>query len=126
MFAFYNKRDARVLTKNIWAIVIGLFWIVISVVLVYHFGVQENNWDHTLVVYNAVSSVGFAAIGVLLGVKVQQVDLVNAKADAKSKSNAVKDALRALTQDTGDAGGGTPLGRTSGGAEALAILLRAL
>ena len=69
-------------------------------------------WERTVVVYNALSAIAFSAFGVLLGSKVQEVNVVKAvqtakeaTADAQKKGEAVKAAAMALGDD--EAGGGT-------------------
>jgi len=42
----------------------------------------DKNWEHALVILNAVSAIGFAAVGVLLGTTVQQVNVANAEKKA--------------------------------------------
>ena len=70
--------------------------------------VASANWDRSLVIFNALSAIGFAAIGVLLGTKVQEVNVAKAETDkekakaseanlaghSRELSNAAKEVLR--------------------------------
>src|SRR5438105_15721641 len=78
----------------------------------------DLQWQRALVIFSGISSVGFAAIGVLLGTTVQQVNVsaareqaATAKADAEKKAGAIRSALSTLNakgaQATDDKGGGT-------------------
>ena len=77
----------------------------------------DAQWQRALVIFSGISSVGFAAIGVLLGTTVQQVNVsaareqaANAKAEAEKKTGAIKNALATLhnTGKPDDVGGGAP------------------
>ena len=55
----------------------------------------DKNWERALVIFNAVSAIGYAAVGVLLGTTVQQVNVANAKKEAdKAKASEAKLADR--------------------------------
>jgi hypothetical protein len=58
-----------------------------------------TNWDRAVVLFNAVSAIGFSAFGVLLGTTVQQVNLVNAKKEtdkAKASENTLAERGKEL------------------------------
>ena len=71
-----------------------------------------GGWERAQAIYSGITSVGFAAIGVLLGTQVQQVNVAAARSDAdkarlgeaKAKG-AIKDVLPMLPPD--DRGGGS-------------------
>lgn len=87
------------ITTTIAAALIAAVFLGMSVYLLLHFGINtapSGDWDHTLVIYNAINSVGFTAVGVLLGAQVQQVNVSAAKADAQKKGDTAKAALAAL------------------------------
>ena len=74
---------------------------------------DKSNWDHAIVVYNALTSVGFSAVGVLLGTKVQQVnvdkanaDTAQAKQESAKKTTAIQSALTHLEGTSADESGG--------------------
>jgi len=51
---------------------------------------DDKQWDHAVVLLNAMSAIGFSAFGVLLGTTVQQVNVANAKKEtAKVKASEV-------------------------------------
>ena len=117
------------------AALIALAFLVGSGVMLYCFGLNtpdKGNWDHAVIVYNALTSVGFTAIGVLLGTQVQQVNVANAKAETKDakadgnkKATAIRGAVDALghpaAASADEAGGGvTPV------ANARSLLLASL
>jgi hypothetical protein len=100
------------------AILLTLVFLGVSIWLLATYGTGEHGWDHAVVVYNALTSIAFTAAGVLLGTKVQQVNVDKANADAKhandeagKKSGAIKSALTALDGSAGrsvqEDGGGT-------------------
>ena len=69
-------------------------------------------WQRGLIIYNGVASVGFTAIGVLLGTSVQQASTSairataeSSKLDAARKGAAIKTAL---VVSNSELGGGTP------------------
>ncbi|WP_077002717.1 hypothetical protein [Variovorax sp. KK3] len=100
------------------ALLITLAFLLASGWLLYAFGLTgDKAWDRAVVVYNALTSVGFAAVGVLLGTKVQQVNVEKAngeadkaKADAARKADAIKTALTEMGKPPAaavdEAGGG--------------------
>jgi hypothetical protein len=56
----------------------------------------DKNWERALIIFNAVSAIGYAAVGVLLGTTVQQVNVTNAKKEAdKAKASEAKVAEQA-------------------------------
>jgi hypothetical protein len=62
-------------------------------ILLDRFAFAENpkgNWDHALTIFNSISAIGFAAIGVLLGTTVQQTNVIKAE---KEKVAAEKERL---------------------------------
>ena len=65
-----------------WAIT-GIY-VLVACVLLYRFGLGDGagNWERALTIFNAFSAIGFAAVGVLLGTTVQQVNVANAQKDA--------------------------------------------
>ena len=87
----------------------------------------ELQWQRALMIFSGISSVGFAAIGVLLGTTVQQMNVSAAKADANKKAIAIKGAIAELAGTPGakpdDIGGGTADTRA---AAARRILLESL
>lgn len=86
------------------AVLLTIAFLIASGWLLMSFGLTgEHAWDHAVVIYNALTSVGFTAIGVLLGTKVQQVNIEKANsdvgkvtADAQKKSDAIHAALSHL------------------------------
>ena len=110
---------------KIAAAVIALVYLGASAFILYHFGVTNTpsgEWDHVIVIYNSITSVGFTAIGVLLGTQVQQVNLnaakadtaaakadtAAAKADADKKTVASRAAIGLLGPAAADGGGSAP------------------
>jgi len=109
----------------ITGIVLALAYLVASWFLFDNFAMQKppegSNWERALVIYNGIASVGFAAIGVLLGTQVQQasvararqeaaeakVDATEAKVDAKKKGEVI-DRVTDVVTPSDDLGGGTP------------------
>jgi len=62
----------------------GLY-VVVALVLLSRFGLGDGsggNWERALTIFNAFSAIGFAAVGVLLGTTVQQVNVSNAQNQA--------------------------------------------
>ena len=97
------------------ALILALSFLAASAwMLNYAIQTDPSHWDHPIVVYNALTSVGFSAIGVLLGTKVQQVnvdkanaDTVQAKKESAKKTTAIESALTHLERtSTKEAGGG--------------------
>ncbi len=79
------------------------------------FAMQEpptGNWDHAMIIYNGITSVGFAAIGVLLGTQVQQTNVAQAQQEAARARNALKGGLEMTdgAENGGDKGGASPTG----------------
>jgi hypothetical protein len=94
---------------------------------------DKSNWDHAVVVYNALTSVGFSAVGVLLGTKVQQgnvdranADTAQAKQDAAKKTTAIQSALTHLDGASSDEAGGGAVTNRVAIAEAKGTLRQAL
>ena len=74
---------------------------------------DKGTWDHAIVIYNALTSVGFSAVGVLLGTKVQQVNVdkanaetAQAKQESAKKTTAIQSALTHLEGTSADEAGG--------------------
>lgn len=104
------------------AIILALLYVGASWLLLNHFVLSkppgdDATWQRALVIYNGIASVGFAAIGVLLGTSVQQVNLAAAQKDANAakqeasdKGNVIKGALDKLSgvapPSSAEAGGG--------------------
>ena len=113
------------------AAVVAVVFLAMSIWLLSKFG---EDWSHAVVIYNAVCSIAFTAFGVLLGSKVQEVNVAKAtasateaKADATKKADAIKSALTTLRPGTGsndEAGGGAIIVKSS--RDAHEILLQAL
>lgn len=71
-------------TKSAAWILTG-FYVLVAGILLYRFGLGDGsggNWERALVIFNALSAIGFAAVGVLLGTTVQQVNVANAQKEA--------------------------------------------
>ena len=114
------------------ALALTIVFLVVSAWLLKNFGVTgDHAWDHAVVVYNALTSIAFTAVGVLLGAKVQQIHVDKANADATlakgesaAKTAAIKTALTHLNSANGqvdEAGRGIAPAST-----ARAVLLQAL
>jgi hypothetical protein len=55
------------------------------------FSLAGGNWDHAIALFNSLSAIGAAAVGVLLGTKVEQVKTETAKKDTEAaKGNLEK------------------------------------
>jgi len=104
--------------SDIVAILLTAVFLGVSIWLLNTYGAGDRGWEHAVVVYNALTSIAFTAVGVLLGAKVQQVHVDKANADAEQatndaskKSAAIKTALMKLEEAAGrnvqEAGGGT-------------------
>lgn len=104
--------------STIAAIVLTAIWLVASWYLFDKFAMQTpplgSNWERALIIYNGLASVGFTAIGVLLGTQVQQANVARArqeaavaKVDATKKGEVIERVTEALTPPT-DLGGGRP------------------
>ena len=115
------------------AIFLTLIYIGASLFLLFCFAADnslpETSWQRALIIYNGIASVGFAAIGVLLGTSVQQVAVAAAKQDSAKKTEAIKAAAEKLTGapagKPGDLGGG-PSSEETRISEAHRMLLKAL
>lgn len=101
--------------------------------LSYAIQTDKNNWDHAVVVYNALTSVGFSAVGVLLGTKVQQVnvdkansDTAKAQQESAKKTSAIQSALTHLEGTAADEAGGGTVGNQVAIAAAKGYLRQAL
>lgn len=119
-------------TSLIAALVVAIVFLGVSIWLLSKFG---DDWNHVTVVYNALCSIAFTAFGVLLGSKVQEVNVAkatatatDAKADAAKKSDAIKTALTTLRPVVGasDESGGGSGAAVKSSRDAHEILLRAL
>lgn len=130
--------DSTTASKGPWVTVLAavgltLLYIGASIFLLDRFALDkplpEESWSRALIIYNGIASVGFAAIGVLLGTSVQQVTVAAAKQEAAKKTAAIKAAAEKLTSphqgQAGDLGGG-PVSEESRIAEAHRLLLEAL
>lgn len=74
---------------------------------------EDVRWTRAVFLFGGVSSIGFTAVGILLGTKVQQVNVADAKKDAadakkdtKVQVDANNDALQALNTVSDAEGGG--------------------
>ena len=110
--------------------VLTLVFLAVSGWILATFGVGDHGWDHVVVVYNALTSIAFTAVGVLLGAKVQQVNVNKANDEAKAanakattSSSAIKTALSQLETPSN-----TKVDESGGGSisAARSTLLRAL
>ena len=99
------------------AIVLTVIYVVWSWYVFSKFAMQTppngSSWDHAMVIYNGVASIGFAAIGVLLGTQVQQTNVARAheeaagaKADAAKKGEVIKRVEELTRSEPDDRGGG--------------------
>lgn len=101
-------------TTKVALVVAGLV-AVVFITMSFWLITKFDKWENVVVVYNAVCAVAFSAFGVLLGSKVQEVNVTKAvqtakeaTADAQKKGEAIKAAAKALRSGTVDneAGGG--------------------
>ena len=90
-------------TKIAAWILTGIY-VLVAVLLLQRFGFGDGsggNWERALTIFNAFSAIGFAAVGVLLGTTVQQVNVANAQkeaVDAKAgEANAKKSEANMAT-----------------------------
>lgn len=106
------------------AVFLGLAWLFASWLMYRRFvqSDQTGTWDHALVLYNGLSSVGFTAIGVLLGTQVQQVNVSAARREAetarKSATEAKTDAAKLRAGARAAAKAATPAADLGGGSPA--------
>ena len=82
---------------KIAAWLLTVLYVVVALVLLWRFGLGDGsggNWERALIFFNAFSAIGFAAVGVLLGTTVQQVNVANTQKEAvnakASEANAKK------------------------------------
>jgi hypothetical protein len=78
------------------AILTGLY-VVVAIYLLVHFGLERiagGNWERSILIFNALSALGFAAAGVLLGTTVQQVNVANAQRETVNAKVGEADAKR--------------------------------
>ena len=116
---------------SVVAVLVAIVFLGMSGWLVYVF----QDWQQVAVVYNAICAVAFSAFGVLLGSKVQEVNVNKAVQTARSATTelektkeAIKTAANELhrgTTDDDEAGGGTVEPRRANQA-ALSILINAM
>lgn len=118
-----NSRIATAVAGLVAVMFLGMSWYLVA---------TFNTWEQVSVVYNAVCAVAFSAFGVLLGAKVQEVNVVRAvqtadKAldEAKRKSAAIK-AATAVLQDDEAGGSAAHSGNSKNRRAALEILQQAL
>lgn len=112
------------------ALLVAVVFLALSAYLIQKFA----DWNQVVVVYNAICSVAFSAFGVLLGAKVQEVNVTRAVQtaetalkDAQQKTEAIRTAAKALQVDDEEAGGGGGGKRARPGRQAaLQILIDAL
>ncbi|MGJ9420140.1 hypothetical protein ACHAC9_20655 [Massilia sp. CMS3.1] len=104
------------LIATVIAAFVAVVFLGMSVWLTYTF----NEWSQVAVVYNAVCAVAFSAFGVLLGSKVQEVNVTRAvqtaervSTELQKKTEAIKTATKALTPHN-EAGGGAGDGAGGG------------
>jgi len=99
----------KTMVAMIAAVILAVAYGVVVWLLLDRFAFAENpkgNWDHALTIFNSVSAIGFAAIGVLLGTTVQQTNVAKAekeKAVAEKETVAVKAGARRLADVAADA-----------------------
>lgn len=118
-----SSRIATTVAGLVAVVFLGMSWYLVA---------TFNQWEQVSVVYNAVCAVAFSAFGVLLGSKVQEVNVARAvqtadKAldEAKRKSDAIKAATAVLRDD--EAGGGTSIpGGSDNRRTAIEILQQAM
>lgn len=79
-------------------------------------GIDEKVWNRLMVVFNSVASVGFACFGVLLGTTVQNAKLIEVKADAAKKTDAMNNAIDTLAKKDQPGSANLTDGRTTGAA----------
>jgi hypothetical protein len=78
------------------AILTGLY-MAVAIYLLVHFGLEwvtGGNWERASIIFNALSAIGFAAAGVLLGTTVQRVNVANAQRETVSAKVGEADAKR--------------------------------
>jgi hypothetical protein len=122
------------------ALIIVALYVASSWFLLQHFVLTQSlpdlSWSRAMVIYNGIASAGFAAIGVLLGTSVQQVNLAaaqtglaKAQTDSDNKTQAIKTALNklngAVVNTPADLGGG-PVREETRVAETVRILMDAV
>lgn len=130
----------RSIVTTIVALVLAALYVAASWYLLQRFALDkplpELSWQRALIIFSGITSVGFAAIGVLLGTTVQQVNIAAAreqasaaKAEADKKTKAIKGAITKLTgppaTQPADLGGG-PMTEATRVAEAHRALLDGL
>ncbi|MDT8274835.1 hypothetical protein RQ734_02110 [Roseomonas mucosa] len=99
------------------AVVLTAVFVIFTGIMLMHFVLPDRavaNWERALLLYNAVASVGFAAVGTLLGAQVKSVDVASARGDA-AKAKADQEVIRSKVgealgrlNDVGDLGGALP------------------
>jgi hypothetical protein len=77
-------------------VLVGTVLLALYVALTYwlfsHFGFADaavGNWERAMVLYNSVTTLAFAAAGVVLGVQVQQKNVAAAKAETQELKTKV-------------------------------------
>jgi hypothetical protein len=97
-----------------FAVVFAGFYIVSAYTLYVSFVVNTpadaKAWERAWYIFSGIQSAGLSAIGVLLGVAVQQPRV----ADAKAQANKAKDAIqKTLDANDDEAGGGVSLDKSN-------------
>src|SRR5262245_25913770 len=66
---------------------------------------DNGSWDHAIALFNSLSAIGAAAIGVILGTKIEQTKVETAKketAEAKKDAGEAKTKLQNLSDTSKD------------------------
>jgi hypothetical protein len=96
------------------AILLGIYLIIACILLwlLYNPGEKTSapDWNHVLVIFNAIGAIATSAAGVLLGVEIQRENVVRAdeakkmaEADSNRKADAVRTALARIDALNGGA-----------------------
>lgn len=88
--------------KFIAAVIVACLYVILWLFFLYAFGFGgklpfslAGNWEHANALFNLLTSIGYAAIGVLLGTKVEKANTEAAKGHVKQLSSTASGALEA-------------------------------
>jgi hypothetical protein len=94
--------------KWIAAWLFGGIYLLVLVVLLWQFGfggyplsqpwTDKGSWDHAIALFNSLSAIGAAAIGVILGTKIEQVKVETAKKEAGEAKTKLENLSKASTK----------------------------
>ena len=99
----------KVTSTKIFAVIFTLVYLGMTWLLFDAFVLGDGadaRWQRALVLYNPLVSVGFSAIGVLLGAKVEAVRTERVKTAAAEAKSDIEKSRAAVA--AGDTGGGAP------------------